>query len=186
MEDLGRINAASKKLARSQILIDDTPSLTVLQLRSLARRMVDRHDVQMLVIDYLQLLTAPHVSRESRQVEVSAISRGIKALARELRLPILCLAQLNRESESRTNNRPRMSDLRESGAIEQDADAVLLLHREEYFHRDDREWMAQNQDKIGGAELIVAKQRNGPTGVVDLVWDSETTRFKTKTQGGGW
>ena len=187
-EQLGKINAVSTRLAKCSIAIDDTPSLTVMQLRLLARRMVDRHGIRALVVDYLQLLTAPGASRESRQVEVSAISRGIKALARELSIPVVCLAQLNRESESRANNRPRMSDLRESGSIEQDADAVMLLHREEYFHRDDREWMADpaNANKIGTAELIVAKQRNGPTGTVDLVWCSETTSFKSKASMGGW
>jgi replicative DNA helicase len=130
------------------------------------------------MIDYLQLLTSPGAARESRQVEVSTISRGIKALARELDLPVVCLAQLNRASEQREGNRPRMADLRESGSIEQDADVIILLHREDYYHVQDENWAIENPDKIGVAELIIAKQRNGPTGVVKLKWDAATTRFK--------
>src|SRR5690606_37657206 len=123
-------------------------------------------------------LSAPGAGRESRQVEVSAISRGMKALARELNVPIICLSQLNRASENREGNRPRMSDLRESGSIEQDADVVILLHREEYYHIQDPDWATENPDKVGVAELIIAKQRNGPTGTVTLTWDAKTTRFK--------
>ncbi|VAX42081.1 Replicative DNA helicase (DnaB), partial [hydrothermal vent metagenome] len=128
-----------------------------------------------------QLLTSPTAARESRQVEVATISRGIKALARELSVPVVCLAQLNRGTEQREGNRPRMADLRESGSIEQDADVVMLLHREEYYHKGDEEWLADpdNEAKIGLAELIIAKQRNGPTGVVKFTWDSKTTRFKS-------
>jgi len=143
--------------------------------------MKQRFGIRCVVIDYLQLLTSPGQSRESRQVEVSAISRGIKALARELSVPVVCLAQLNRGSEQREGNRPRMSDLRESGSIEQDADVVLLLHREAYYHLSDPAWMEENEDRINEAELIIAKQRNGPTGIVRLVWDNHTTRFKNRT-----
>ncbi|GIK20030.1 MAG: replicative DNA helicase [Leptolyngbya sp. PLA2] len=166
------------ELHDAPIYIDDTPALTVLQLRARARRMAAQFGVRAIMIDYLQLLTAPGAARESRQVEVAAISRGIKALARELDLPVVCLAQLNRSSEHREGNRPRMADLRESGSIEQDADVVLLLHREEYYHRGDEEWEQNNPDKVNLAELIVAKQRNGPTGLVKLTWDSRATRFK--------
>jgi replicative DNA helicase len=169
---------AAEELKTDPIYIDDMPSLTVLTLRARARRLVQRYGVKMIVIDYLQLMTAPGAARESRQVEVSAISRGIKALARELKVPIICLSQLNRASETREGNRPRMSDLRESGSIEQDADVIMLLHREDYYHVQDEQWKMDNPDKIGVAELIVAKQRNGPTGVVKMVWDSNTTRFK--------
>ena len=115
---------------------------------------------------------------ESRQLEVSEISRGIKAMARELDVPVLCLSQLNRAAEQREGHRPRMSDLRESGSIEQDADVVMMLHREDYYHRGDPNWADENPDKVGTAELILAKQRNGPTGTVNLVWDGSTTRFK--------
>lgn len=166
-------------LGDAPVYIDDTPGLTVLNLRARARRMVAQQGVQVLIVDYLQLLTAPGSARESRQVEVSAISRGIKSLARELNVPVICLSQLNRASEQRTGNRPRMSDLRESGSIEQDADVIMLLHREDYYHIDDPEWQDANPDKVGVAEIIIAKQRNGPTGVVELMWDSHTTRFKS-------
>ncbi len=181
MEEWNRLNAACGELHEAPIYIDDTPALTVLQLRARARRMVSQFGVQVIIIDYLQLLTSPTAARESRQVEVATISRGIKALARELSVPVVCLAQLNRGTEQREGNRPRMADLRESGSIEQDADVVMLLHREEYYHKGDEEWMADpdNEEKIGLAELIIAKQRNGPTGVVKFTWDAKTTRFKS-------
>jgi replicative DNA helicase len=116
---------------------------------------------------------------ESRQLEVSEISRGIKAMARELSVPVICLSQLNRASEQREGHRPRMSDLRESGSIEQDADVVMMLHREEYYHKQDPDWAEQNADKVGVAELILAKQRNGPTGTVDMSWDGNSTSFRS-------
>lgn len=184
-QELARLElAAAESLSSLPLYIDDTPGLTLLGLRSRARRMKDRHGVQALFIDYLQLLSAPGSARESRQVEVSAISRGIKALARELDVPIVCLSQLNRASEQREGNRPRMSDLRESGSIEQDADVVMLLHREDYYHTSDPNWADENPDKVGVAEIIIAKQRNGPTGVVKLTWDSRITRFKTHADSG--
>ena len=181
MDEWNRLNAACGELHEAPIYIDDTPALTVLQLRARARRMVSQFGVKVIIIDYLQLLTSPTAARESRQVEVATISRGIKALARELSVPVVCLAQLNRGTEQREGNRPRMADLRESGSIEQDADVVMLLHREEYYHKGDEEWLADpdNEEKIGLAELIIAKQRNGPTGVVKFTWDSKTTRFKS-------
>ena len=114
----------------------------------------------------------------SGEIEVSEISRGIKAMARELDVPVLCLSQLNRAAEQREGHRPRMSDLRESGSIEQDADVVAMLHREEYYHKADPNWADENPDKVGAAELIMAKQRNGPTGTCNLIWDGATTRFK--------
>jgi replicative DNA helicase len=178
-DEWGRIIAACGDLKECPIFVDDTPGLTVLALRARARRMVAQHDVRAIIVDYLQLLTAPGSARESRQVEVSAISRGIKALARELNVPVICLSQLNRASEQREGNRPRMSDLRESGSIEQDADVVMLLHREDYYHVGNPEWAEENPDKVGTAELIIAKQRNGPTDVVRLTWDAATTRFKS-------
>lgn len=178
MEHMAAIDSAYADLRSAPLLIDDTPAMTVLQLRARARRLVAQHDVRAVFIDYLQLLTAPGAARESRQVEVSTISRQIKALARELSVPVICLSQLNRASEQRQGNRPRMSDLRESGSIEQDADVVMLLHREDYYHTGDQAWLAENQDKQGVAEIIIAKQRNGPTGVVNLLWDDSITRFK--------
>ena len=176
--DYRRLIAACDELAQAPVFVDDTPGLTVLALRARARRLVAQHGVKCIMIDYLQLLSSPSSARESRQVEVSAISRNVKALARELNVPVICLSQLNRASEQREGNRPRMSDLRESGSIEQDADVVILLHREDYYHTQDPDWALDNPDKAGVAELIIAKQRNGPTGVVKLVWDSHTTRFK--------
>lgn len=177
-KNLRDLMMAADELKMAPIYIDDSADLTVLNLRARARRMVAQHGVKAIMIDYLQLMSAPGAARESRQVEVSTISRGVKALARELKIPILCLSQLNRASESREGNRPRMSDLRESGSIEQDADVILLLHREEYYHVQDEAWKQENPDKVGIAEVIVAKQRNGPTGVVKLYWDNNTTRFK--------
>ena len=183
--DYEHLDRACEALGKAPMFIDDTPGLTLLQLRARARRMVQRHKVKALVVDYLQLLTAPAAARESRQVEVSAISRGVKALARELKVPVICLSQLNRGPESRDQNRPRLSDLRESGSLEQDADVVLLLHREEYYHIGDDEWLNENPDKRGVAEIIIAKQRNGPTGTVNLTWDAQTTRFKNYAGSGG-
>jgi replicative DNA helicase len=138
--------------------------------------MKQQHGIQAVVIDYLQLMTSGHRT-ESRQQEVSEISRGVKALARELEIPVICLSQLNRAAEQREGPRPRMSDLRESGSIEQDADVVMMLHRESYYHRDE-EWREENPDKVNLAELILTKQRNGPTGTIKLNWDSRSTRFR--------
>ena len=169
--------AACGELMDAPIFIDDTPGLSLLQLRTKARRMAAKHKVDAVFVDYMQLLTTGG-RVESRQVEVSEISRGIKALARELQVPVICLSQLNRGAEQREGNRPRMSDLRESGSIEQDADVVALLHREEYYHKDDRDWVAENPEKVGVAELIISKQRNGPTGTVELTWIADCTRFR--------
>ncbi len=172
-------------LSEAPIFIDDTPGLTVLQLRAKARRMVAQHGVKCLLVDYLQLMTAPHAAREGRQQEVSTMSRNVKALARELNVPVICLAQLNRGAEQREGHTPRMADLRESGSIEQDADVIMLLHREEYYHLKDEDWKLDNPEKVGLAEVIIAKQRNGPTGTVELTWDGRTTRFKDRAVGYG-
>ncbi|MGA1467324.1 MAG: replicative DNA helicase [Phycisphaerales bacterium] len=177
-DDYQRLMVACNDLASAPVLIDDTPGLTLLQLRSKARRMKEKSGLEAIVIDYLQLMSAGG-RVESRQLEVSEISRGIKAMARELEVPVVCLSQLNRAAEQREGHRPRMSDLRESGSIEQDADVVCMLHREEYYHRSDPEWADQNPDRVGVAELILAKQRNGPTGTVELAWDAGSTRFRT-------
>ncbi len=176
-DDFRRLLEAADDLRQAPVFVDDTPNMTVLQLRARARRLAAQHGVRAIMVDYLQLLTAPGAARESRQVEVSTISRNVKALARELNVPVICLSQLNRASEQREGNRPRMADLRESGSIEQDADVIVLLHREDYYHTQDENWAIENPDKVGVAELIVAKQRNGPTGVVRLRWDARTTRF---------
>jgi replicative DNA helicase len=176
-EDFKRLMTACNDLSDAPIFIDDTPGLNLLQLRSKARRMKDKHDIGAIVIDYLQLMSAGG-RVESRQLEVSEISRGVKAMAREIDVPVLCLSQLNRAAEQREGHRPRMSDLRESGSIEQDADVVMMLHREEYYHKAEPEWAEQNPDKAGIAEVIIAKQRNGPTGVVTLGWNAQSTRFQ--------
>ena len=172
-----RLYAACSELKDAPIYIDDTPGLSLRQLRAKGRRMVGRYEVKCLFVDYLQLLTVGG-RVESRQMEVSEISRGIKAMARELNVPIVCLSQLNRSPEQREGHRPRMSDLRESGSIEQDADVVAMLHREEYYHQGEPDWPDLNRDKVGLAELLITKQRNGPTGTVRMTWVAESTRFK--------
>jgi replicative DNA helicase len=177
-EDYDRLCESMYELHDAPVYIDDTPGLTVLGMRTRSRRLVAQYGIKCIFVDYLQLMTAPGSAKESRQVEVSAISRGVKALARELNVPIVCLSQLNRGPESRGDNRPKMSDLRESGSIEQDADVVALLHREAYYHVGDQDWLSENESKINEAELIIAKQRNGPTDSVKLTWDQTTTRFK--------
>ena len=149
--------------------------MTLLQLRAKARRLKQKRDIDLIVIDYLQLMNSGH-RVENRQQEVSDISRGVKAMARELDVPVICLSQLNRAAELRPDHRPRMSDLRESGSIEQDADVIMLLHREEYYHPDD-EWRMANPDKVGVGTIEIAKQRNGPTGRFNLTWEAATTRF---------
>ena len=169
-DEFGQLALVVGELSEAPLFIDDTPSLTLLGLRAKARRLVARHDIKAIFIDYLQLMSAP--KSESRQQEVSTLSRGIKAMARELNVPVICMSQLNRSPEGREGHRPRMSDLRESGSIEQDADVVMLLHREDYYHRGEDDYVEKNT-----AEVIVAKQRNGPTGKVDLQFHGPTMRF---------
>ena len=167
-QDWPKLTAAAGKLSEAPIFIDDSPSLTALELRAKARRLKGQHNIQMVVVDYLQLMQG-FARSENRQQEISEISRSLKALARELRVPVIAVSQLSRAVESRTGNRPQLSDLRESGAIEQDADVVVFLFREEYYHPTD-----ENRNR---AEAIIAKQRNGPTGSIDLVFLKEWTRF---------
>lgn len=163
------------QLSKVPIYVDDSSQLTILDLRAKARRLKVQHDIKLLMIDYMQLMDNPGV--ESRQQQISEISRGVKAVARELEVPVICLSQLNRASEGRDGHRPRMSDLRESGSIEQDADVVMLLHREDYYRLQDPDFQPDNI-----AEVIIAKQRNGPTGTVKLTFDNRTTRFKNLTE----
>ena len=158
------------EMSDKPIYVDDTPGLTPLELRGKARRLKSQYDIQCVFVDYLQLMSIGG-RIESRQQEVSVISRYMKALARELDIPVVVLSQLNRSPEGREDHRPRMSDLRESGSLEQDADVVMLLHREDYYHREE-DWEDTNV-----AELIIAKQRNGPTGVVKLGFNGKFTRF---------
>jgi len=174
--DMEAIIQATNDLMGKPLFIDDTPSLTITQLRAKARRLKQSENIGVVLVDYLQLMTSGKRA-ESRQQEVSEISRGVKALARELEIPVICLSQLNRASEQREGHRPRMSDLRESGSIEQDADVVAILHRESYYHQGNQAWLDANVDILSLAELIITKQRNGPTAVIKLSWDSRCTRF---------
>ena len=167
-------------LSEAPIYVDDTAGLTPLGLRAKARRLKSQRDIKCLIVDYLQLMHLGVGRVESRQQEISTISRYIKALAMELNIPVVVLSQLNRGPEGREGHRPRMSDLRESGSIEQDADVVVLLHREDYYHRGAKEYEPNNQ-----AELIIAKQRNGPTGSINLVFSERITRFENASYAGG-
>ncbi len=167
--DWPRLTNAAGKLSEAPIYIDDTPALSALELRAKARRMKAQHDIQFMVVDYLQLMQGAARS-ENRQQEISEISRSLKALARELNLPLIAISQLSRAVEQRSDHRPQLSDLRESGAIEQDADLVLLLLREEYYNPTD--------ENRGIAEVIIAKQRNGPVGSIKLAFIAEYAKFE--------
>lgn len=156
-------------VGKSKLIIDDTPGISVSELRSKCRKYKLEHDVQLVIIDYLQLMAGSGRGSESRQQEISEISRSLKQIARELNVPVVALSQLSRAVEQRENHRPVLSDLRESGAIEQDADVVMFIYRDDYYHED--------SDKKGIAEINIAKQRNGPIGTVNLVWLSQYTKF---------
>jgi len=167
--DWPRLTAAAGKLSDAPIFIDDTAAISVMELRAKARRLKAHHDIKLLIVDYLQLMRGLG-QVESRQQEISDISRSLKALARELNIPVIAISQLSRAVESRNDHRPQLSDLRESGAIEQDADVVALILREEYYRPT-----PENQ---GIAEVIIAKQRNGPVGTIKLAFIKEYTRFE--------
>ena len=168
--DFQRLADTAGRMSEARIFIDDNPDLTVMELRSRARRLTAEHDLGLLVIDYLQLMSAgTRSTSENRQQEISTISRGLKALARELDIPVLVLSQLSRAVESRPNKRPMLSDLRESGAIEQDADLVMFIYRDEYYD--------PQSEKHGIAEVIIGKQRNGPTGTLELQFHNAHVRF---------
>lgn len=167
-EDMDRLVAGGGVLERAHIFIDDTPGQSMLRIAANARRLKLRHNIRLVVIDYLQLID-PDNRRDSRQEQVAAISRRLKFLARELKIPVIALAQVNRSSEDRQDHKPRLSDLRESGAIEQDADTVFLLHRPEYHEPGQQE---------GLVEVIVGKQRNGPIGDVQLMYIKQYMRFE--------
>ena len=177
--DFPSLTAAASKLAEAQIYIDDTAGLSILELRAKARRLKAQKDVQLIVVDYLQLLkSTTRRAQDNRQLEISEISAGIKGLAKELKVPIIVLAQLNRQPEARSGGKPRLSDLRESGSIEQDADLVGLLVRPEVYEEDED----ARAEKAGEAELIIAKQRNGPVGDVPLTFLKEFTRFEDRAR----
>ncbi len=156
-------------IGQSNLIIDDTPGISIAELRSKCRKYKMDQDLKMIIIDYLQLMSGGGRGSESRQQEISDISRSLKALARELSVPVLALSQLSRAVEQRPDHRPMLSDLRESGAIEQDADVVMFIYRDDYYNKD--------TDKKGIAEIIIAKQRNGPIGTVELVWLPDYTKF---------
>ncbi|MBU0498768.1 MAG: replicative DNA helicase [Gammaproteobacteria bacterium] len=173
-----RLTSAINLLSNASMFIDDTPALTPTELRARARRLKrEQKDLGLIVIDYLQLMQAPGAA-ETRANEVSAISRSLKALAKELSVPVVALSQLNRGLEQRTNKRPIMSDLRESGSIEQDADLVVFLYRDEYYN-------PESTDK-GVAEVIISKQRNGPTGAVRMSFQGQYTLFADLTENAGY
>ncbi len=186
-EDKSKLHAALERLMESKLFVDDTPGITLAEMRAKARRLKQQEGkLDLIVIDYLQLMSggtgANKRGFENRTQEVSAVSRGLKALAKELKVPVVALSQLSRGSEQRAGDKkPLLSDLRESGSIEQDADVVCFIHREEYYDRE-------NEDLKGKAEIIIAKQRNGPTGSVHLAYLSDYTRFEnldTAHSGGG-
>jgi replicative DNA helicase len=168
-EDFNALARYVGKLERSRIIIDDTPGISILELRAKARRMVHEYGVRVLFIDYLQLMSAPSV-RESREREIATISRALKGLAKDLNVPVIALSQLNRSVEQRAGGKPMLADLRESGAIEQDADVVMFIHR-------DKDPDAPPETR-GRATVIIAKQRNGEVGEVDLAWIADYARFE--------
>ncbi|NBW96452.1 MAG: replicative DNA helicase [Planctomycetia bacterium] len=171
-EDRRRLVAKSAEISKAPLFIDDTPGRTLTEIAAVARRLKRREGLALVVIDYLQLIE-PDNPRDPRQEQVARIARRLKMMARELDIPVLCLAQLNRQAEMSRDNKPRLSHLRESGAIEQDADVVMFVHREEYYQTTD-----EDRERVKGqAEIIVAKQRNGPTDDVKLLWQQEFTRF---------
>jgi len=169
-EDWPRLITAAGNLSQAPIFIDDTPALSVLEMRAKARRLKSDRNIGLIIVDYLQLMQG-RAGTERREQEISEISRSLKAMAKELNVPVLALSQLNRKVEDRPNKRPQMSDLRESGAIEQDADVIAFIYRDEVYNRD------EDNPRRGKAEIIVAKQRNGPTGTVMLAFVGKFSSF---------
>ncbi len=167
--DWERLIESAGVIGESNLIIDDTPGISISELRSKCRKYKLEHNLSMIIIDYLQLMSGSGRGSESRQQEISEISRSLKAVARELQVPVLALSQLSRAVEQRPDHRPMLSDLRESGAIEQDADVVMFIYRDDYYDKD--------SEKKGISEIIIAKQRNGPIGTVELVWLPEYTKF---------
>ena len=193
-EDFQRISFASQRLAELPLYIDDSPALSIAALRTRARRLKRRHDIGLVVVDYLQLLQGTGRASDNRVNEISEISRGLKTLAKELSVPVIALSQLSRAVESREDKRPQLSDLRESGSIEQDADMVWFIFREEYYHdakkpdeasetsspeaiKKYREWEERHEEVVNKATVIIGKQRHGSTGNIQLLFQSEFTKF---------
>ena len=167
-EDWAKLIEGAGIIGKSNLIIDDTPGISVSELRSKCRKYKLEHNLGIIIIDYLQLMTGNKKS-DSRQQEISDISRSLKEIARELNVPVIALSQLSRAVEQRPDHRPMLSDLRESGAIEQDADVVMFIYRDDYYNKD--------TEKKNIAEIIIAKQRNGPIGTVELVWLPNYTKF---------
>ena len=173
-DDWVKLTRRLGEMASAPLYIDDSPNLTMMEIRAKARRLKQRHDLRLVIVDYLQLMTS-HSRVENRQQEVSQISRSLKLLAKELEVPVIALSQLNRGPEQRTDKKPQLSDLRESGAIEQDADVVILLHREDIYERE--------SPRAGEADLIVAKHRNGPTNTILVAFQGHYSRFVDMAAG---
>jgi replicative DNA helicase len=170
-EDFEKLGPAMGALSELPFYIDDTPSLNVMEIRAKARRLQSEHGLGLLVVDYLQLISGSQYSRESNRVqEISEISRSLKGLARELKVPIIAVSQLSRAVESRPDKTPQLSDLRESGSIEQDADVVMFIYREDYYNAD--------SDKKNIAQILIKKHRNGPTGTVELYFEANKLSFR--------
>ncbi|HKD35375.1 MAG TPA: DnaB-like helicase C-terminal domain-containing protein, partial [Pirellulales bacterium] len=172
-DDRRKLIERAGEISQAPLFVDDTPSRNMTEIAATARRLKRKHNLALVVIDYLQLIE-PDNSKDQRQEQVARIARRLKGMARELNIPVLCLAQLNRQAEMAKENRPRLSHLRESGAIEQDADIVMFVHRDEYYETSE-----EDKSRVAGqADVIVAKQRNGPTGDVKLAWLAKFTRFE--------
>jgi replicative DNA helicase len=167
-DDWARLARRMSEVADAPLFIDDSPNMSMMEIRAKCRRLKQRHDLKFVIVDYLQLMSSPK-RVENRQQEVSELSRSLKLLAKELELPVVALSQLNRGSEQRTDKRPMLSDLRESGSIEQDSDVVILLHREDQYEKESA--------RAGEADLIVAKHRNGPTATVTVAFQGHYSRF---------
>jgi replicative DNA helicase len=177
--DWARLAEATGRLSEAPLFIDETPSISVTEMRNKCRRQLHETGLSMVMVDYLQLMQGPP-GYDNKATEVGEISKGLKTIARELGVPVVALSQLNRSVESRTDKRPMMSDLRESGAIEQDADIIMFLYREEYYLKD-----KTPEDRVGVAEIIIAKHRNGAVGTVDLRFQNNITRFEDLDRDGG-
>jgi len=174
-EDWGRLTLAVGNISDAPLFIDDSPAINTLEIRAKARRLKKEHDLGLIIVDYLQLMRGATKS-DFREQEISEISRSLKALAKELDVPVIALSQLNRKVEERPNKRPQLADLRESGAIEQDADVIIFIYRDEVYNR------SEDNPKKGEAEIIVGKQRNGPIGMVTTVFDARFSTFRPGTQ----
>jgi len=174
-EDWTRLARRMGEVSSAPLFIDDSPNMSMMEIRAKCRRLKQRHDLRLVIVDYLQLMSGAR-KVESRQQEVSEFSRALKLLAKELEVPVVAISQLNRGPEQRTDKKPLLSDLRESGSLEQDADVVVLLHREDAYERE--------SPRAGEADLIVAKHRNGPTATVTVAFQGHYSRFVDMAPGG--